>query len=74
MEINTVCCFGEVAKSASLQGQTRTMFRSDLEHGPGVVKTLHRDHLLPIGYMVWMSNLSDDKEPVRRPVTRAQLT
>ncbi|XP_036947992.1 uncharacterized protein LOC119016325 [Acanthopagrus latus] len=44
------------------------------EHGPGVVKTLHRDHLLPIGYMVRMSNLPDDKELTRRPVTRAQLT
>ena len=44
------------------------------EHGPDVIKTLHLDHLLPIGYMVRMSNLSDDKELVRRPVTRAQLT
>lgn len=44
------------------------------EHGPGVVKTLHRDHLLPIGYMVRMSNPLDDKELIRRPVTRAQLT
>ncbi|XP_053301840.1 uncharacterized protein LOC128460622 [Pleuronectes platessa] len=44
------------------------------EHGTGVVKTLHRDHLLPIGYMVRMFNPSDDTNSVRRPVTRAQLT
>lgn len=44
------------------------------EHGTGVLKTLHRDHLLPIGYMVRMSNPSDDTNSVQRPVTRAQLT
>ena len=44
------------------------------EHGTGVVKTLHRDHLLPIGYMVRLSNQSDDTNSARRPVTRAQLT
>lgn len=41
------------------------------EHGPGVLKTLHRDHLLPIGYMVRMPNPSDDTRHIRRPVTRA---
>lgn len=44
------------------------------EHGPGVLKTLHRDHLLPIGYMVRMFNPSDDAISVRRPVTRTQRT
>ncbi|XP_056437540.1 uncharacterized protein LOC130374637 [Gadus chalcogrammus] len=44
------------------------------EHGTGVVKTLHQDHLLPIGYMVRLSNQSDDTNSARRPVTRAQLT
>jgi len=44
------------------------------EHGSGVLKTLHRDHLLPIGYMVRMSNPSDDTNSVRRPVTRTQRT
>lgn len=41
------------------------------EHGPGVLKTLHRDHLLPIGYMVRMPNPSDDTGHIKRPVTRA---
>lgn len=45
------------------------------EHGPGVVKTLHRDHLLPIGYLVRMSNPPVDVGPVKRkPVTRSQPT
>ncbi|CAI5686131.1 unnamed protein product [Oreochromis niloticus] len=41
------------------------------EHGPVIVKTLHRDHLLPIGYMVRMPNPADDTGHIRRPVTRA---
>ncbi len=44
------------------------------EHGTGVVKTLHRDHLLPIGYMVRMSNSLEEENPIRKPVTRAQRT
>lgn len=44
------------------------------ECGPGIVKTLHRDHLLPISYMVRMSNSPDEAGPIRRPVTRAQHT
>lgn len=44
------------------------------EYGPGIVKTLHRDHLFPIGYMVKMSNPPDDAGPRRIPVTRSQRT
>lgn len=35
---------------------------------------LHQDHLWPIGYMVRMSNPSDDTNPAQRPVTRSQHT
>ncbi|XP_034042823.1 uncharacterized protein LOC117525094 [Thalassophryne amazonica] len=42
------------------------------ELGPGIVKTLHRDHLLPIGYLVRMSNPPDVAGPTQRPVTRSQ--
>lgn len=48
------------------------VYRVKPEHGPGVVKTLHRDHLLPIGYMVRMSLPSDDTNLARRPVTRSR--
>ncbi|KAK0136928.1 Paraneoplastic antigen Ma2 [Merluccius polli] len=37
-------------------------------------ETIDPNHLLPIGYMVRLSNQSDDTNSARRPVTRAQLT
>nr|XP_013767485.1 PREDICTED: uncharacterized protein LOC102206490 [Pundamilia nyererei] len=40
------------------------------EQGSGGVKTLHRDHLLPIGYLVRIADNSVSPERVRTPVTR----
>lgn len=42
------------------------------EQGSGGVKTLHRDHLLPIGYLVRMSNDPVVTTVGRKPVTRGQ--
>ena len=50
------------------------VYRVKPERGTGVVKTLHRDHLLPIGYLVRMSAPSDRTVQPKRPVTRAQQT
>ena len=40
------------------------------ERGNGVVKTVHRNHLLPIGYLVRLATDSDAPELPQRPVTR----
>ncbi|KAL3992407.1 methyl-CpG-binding domain protein 2 [Sarotherodon galilaeus] len=47
------------------------VYRVKPEKGLGVEKTVHRNHLLPIGYLVRLSN---DSEPelFGRPVTRSQ--
>lgn len=42
------------------------------EQGTGSVKTLHRDHLLPIGYLVRIPDNSEQTERVRPLVTRRQ--
>lgn len=42
------------------------------ESGPAVIKSLHRDHLLPIGHMVRLCESAEGEEPVRRTITRAQ--
>lgn len=43
------------------------------EYGFGVVKTLHRDHLLPIGYLVRMPETPDHEKTGRKPpITRRQ--
>ncbi|CAI5692231.1 unnamed protein product [Oreochromis niloticus] len=42
------------------------------ERGTGIVRTVHRDHLLPIGYMVRMSAPSEKTARPKRPRTRAQ--
>ncbi|XP_054862844.1 uncharacterized protein LOC129347938 [Amphiprion ocellaris] len=42
------------------------------ECGPGSIKILHRDHLLPIGYLVRMSDSPDEAGPIRSPVTRSK--
>ncbi|CAI5657555.1 unnamed protein product [Oreochromis niloticus] len=42
------------------------------ERGTGIVRTVHRDHLLPIGYMVRMSAPSEKTVQPKRPRTRAQ--
>ena len=42
------------------------------ERGTGAVKTVHRNHLLPIGYLVRLPTDGDKPEPPRRPRTRAQ--
>lgn len=42
------------------------------ERGTGVVKTVHRNHLLPIGYLVRLPADSDEPEIPQRPVTRTQ--
>uniref|UniRef100_A0A672FVX5 Gypsy retrotransposon integrase-like protein 1 n=1 Tax=Salarias fasciatus TaxID=181472 RepID=A0A672FVX5_SALFA len=47
------------------------VYRVKPEYGSGSTKTLHRDHLLPIGYLVRMSDPPEEEEPVRRPVTRS---
>ncbi|XP_060758474.1 uncharacterized protein LOC132869142 [Neoarius graeffei] len=49
------------------------VYRVRPEYGNGGVKTLHRDHLLPIGYLVRMPNPSLNTESIRKPpVTRMQ--
>lgn len=40
------------------------------EQGPGNFKTLHRDHLLPIGYLVRLPENTQPTERVKPPVTR----
>ncbi len=47
------------------------VYRVKPEWGPGIVKTLHRDHLLPIGYMVRLPVISQEPTKRQRPVTRA---
>ena len=42
------------------------------ERGTGVVKTVHRDHLLPIGYLERMLVPSERKAQMSPPQTRAQ--
>ncbi|XP_077388164.1 retrovirus-related Pol polyprotein from transposon 412 [Festucalex cinctus] len=42
------------------------------EQGPGSVKTLHRDHLLPIGYLVRLPDHTQLPDRVKTPVTRQQ--
>ncbi|XP_029350188.1 uncharacterized protein LOC115036194 [Echeneis naucrates] len=48
------------------------VYRVKPERGTGIVKTMHRDHLLPIGYLVRMSTLPERKAQMSKPVTRAQ--
>lgn len=43
------------------------VYRVKPEQGTVGVKTLHRDHLLPIGYLIRMSNSTDYAEMVRKP-------
>ena len=43
------------------------------ENGKGKLKTLHRDHLLPIGELVRMPELDKDEELPSKPRTRAQV-
>ncbi len=47
------------------------VYRVKPERGPCVVKTLHRDHLLPIGYMVRLPVIGQEPITKQRPVTRA---
>lgn len=42
------------------------------ERGNGVIKTVHRNHLLPIGYLVRLPEPESDLEPPRRVETRSQ--
>lgn len=42
------------------------------EKGKGIVKTLHRNHLLPIGYLVRMPKEIEEKKVSQRPATRSQ--
>ncbi|XP_061127111.1 uncharacterized protein LOC133147011 [Syngnathus typhle] len=42
------------------------------ERGMGVEKTIHRNHLLPIGYLVRLPVDEGDEQPQRRHVTRSQ--
>lgn len=48
------------------------VYRVKPERGTGIVRTVHRDHLLPIGYMVRMSAPSEKTARPKRPRTRAQ--
>lgn len=48
------------------------VYKVKSEQGTGNVKTLHRDHLLPIGYLVRISETLETPERVRLPVTRRQ--
>lgn len=47
------------------------VYRIKPEDGHGVVKTMHRDHLLPIGQLVRLPRSEREPSPVR-PVTRAR--
>ncbi len=38
----------------------------------GIVKTVHRDHLLPIGYLAKLSLQSEEKTQPEKPMTRAK--
>lgn len=42
------------------------------EKGNGTVKTVHRNHLLPIVYLVRMPEETEDKKVPMRPATRSQ--
>lgn len=48
------------------------VYRVKPEHGVGIIKTLHRDHLLPIGYLVRMPTSLEKERVVKNPVTRVQ--
>lgn len=48
------------------------VYRLRPERGTGGIRTLHRDHLLPIGESVRLLTPENPKEKLRRPVTRAQ--
>lgn len=47
------------------------VYRLKPESGKGIVKTLHRDHLLPIGFLVRMPTHREETNPSQRPSTRA---
>lgn len=47
------------------------VYRVKPEGGRGIVKTLHRDHLLPIGFLVRMPEIQVEEYAPRRPSTRA---
>lgn len=42
------------------------------ERGMGAEKTVHRNHLLPIGYLVRLPVDDGEEEPQQRPATRSQ--
>lgn len=42
------------------------------EKGTGEVWTMHRDHLLPVGDSVLITNLGERQEVPQRPVTRSR--
>lgn len=48
------------------------VYRVKPERGFGVMKTLHRNHLLPIGYLVRMPVNVPKSPKSRRPITRAR--
>ncbi|KAI4883695.1 hypothetical protein NFI96_009130 [Prochilodus magdalenae] len=48
------------------------VYRVRPENGYGVVKTLHRDHLLPIGYLVRMPRTETRVDHPQKPTTRTQ--
>ncbi|KAL6481950.1 hypothetical protein MHYP_G00100300 [Metynnis hypsauchen] len=48
------------------------VYRVRPENGGGVVKTLHRDHLLPIGYLVRMPRAQTMEDHPQKPITRAK--
>ncbi len=50
------------------------VYRVKPEKGKGIVKTIHRNHLLPIGYLVRMPEETDEKKVPQRPVTRTQTS
>lgn len=47
------------------------VYRIKPERGLGAVKTVHRNHLLPIGYLVRLPEDDSECESWQRPVTRA---
>ncbi|KAL7383678.1 hypothetical protein ABVT39_015787 [Epinephelus coioides] len=47
------------------------VFKIKREDGRGGTKTVHRDHLLPIGQLVWIPNTDVADDPPVKPKTRA---
>ncbi len=48
------------------------IYKLKSEKGTGGVRTMHRDHLLHIGDLVWMPKFDERREVYQRPVTKSR--